>query len=248
MATIEEVYALAPEQMIFDTMDGYNPRWKGVYANDQLNLLYLNHAGSRPVSPMVKRLLKGEENLDLEARIKIGSLLNIMYMKNWNFEWDSLFADYNPVENYNMVEDEHTDDVKSEQTVSDSESNTMNTETRNLTSTSNSSTAGDTLNKVYAYDSENATNDSSAHNNGTSTDTSTDTGTVGDSGSSDSSTDTRYNTNNDNDRHLDRHGNIGVKSSQQLITEEIELRKFRFFDLVFRDIDELLCSRIISVD
>ena len=38
-----------------------------------------------------------------------------------------------------------------------------------------------------------------------------------------------------------------TKKTRKLTSEEIELRKFKFFDIVFRDIDELLCSHIISI-
>lgn len=43
---------------------------------------------------------------------------------------------------------------------------------------------------------------------------------------------------------LHRHGNIGVTTNQQMITEEINLRKNFFFELVFSDIDKYLTLAI----
>lgn len=43
---------------------------------------------------------------------------------------------------------------------------------------------------------------------------------------------------------LHRHGNIGVTTNQQMITEELELRKTSFFDIVMRDIDRYLVLNV----
>lgn len=47
-----------------------------------------------------------------------------------------------------------------------------------------------------------------------------------------------------NFKDLTRHGNIGVTTSQQLITSELELRKNFILDFIFNDIDKLLCLKI----
>lgn len=39
---------------------------------------------------------------------------------------------------------------------------------------------------------------------------------------------------------LNRHGNIGVTTSQQMLESEYELRKRHFFDTVFNDVDSIL--------
>lgn len=41
-----------------------------------------------------------------------------------------------------------------------------------------------------------------------------------------------------------RHGNIGVTSNQQMISEELELRKRFFYETVFADLDKYLCLSI----
>ena len=47
-----------------------------------------------------------------------------------------------------------------------------------------------------------------------------------------------------NDRELTRHGNIGVTTTQQMLTSEIELRQWNYFNGVFNDIDTLLTLSI----
>lgn len=46
---------------------------------------------------------------------------------------------------------------------------------------------------------------------------------------------------------LTRHGNIGVMSSQKLLSEETEVRKLDYWEKVFCDIDRVLCFIIESV-
>lgn len=46
------------------------------------------------------------------------------------------------------------------------------------------------------------------------------------------------------EHELYRHGNIGVTTNQQMITEEIALRKNFFFEIVFADIDKYLTLKI----
>ena len=39
---------------------------------------------------------------------------------------------------------------------------------------------------------------------------------------------------------LERSGNIGVTTSQQMLEQEINIRKHQFFDIVFADVDRIL--------
>ena len=43
---------------------------------------------------------------------------------------------------------------------------------------------------------------------------------------------------------LTRKGNIGVTTTQQMITQEIELRKHDFYRIIYSDIDSILCLKI----
>ena len=47
-----------------------------------------------------------------------------------------------------------------------------------------------------------------------------------------------------NYKDLHKYGNVGVTSSQDLIRQEIELRKNFILDFIFNDIDKLLCLKV----
>lgn len=45
----------------------------------------------------------------------------------------------------------------------------------------------------------------------------------------------------DNERDLTRSGNIGVTTSQQMLSSELELRKYKFYVELMNDIDKIMC-------
>ena len=49
-------------------------------------------------------------------------------------------------------------------------------------------------------------------------------------------------------RELTRSGNIGVTTSQQMIASERELWQWNYFNVVFHDIDSVLCLPIYSYE
>lgn len=50
----------------------------------------------------------------------------------------------------------------------------------------------------------------------------------------------------DNERETTRYGNNGAKTFAELIANEIEFKnRYEFYQMIFNDIDELLCSRYI---
>ena len=147
--------------------------------------------------------------------------------------YDAMTAEYNPIENYNMHQTEHIDDVKDEATTS---SGSVSSTSENDGSTSGSSSSerdisnsGNNANDVYAFNSESPSHDSRSNNSsstsddvsGSSSSSSHDEGST----STSSSNEGTYVTDNDRDEELNRSGNIGVTTSQQLVEAELELRK-----------------------
>ena len=49
------------------------------------------------------------------------------------------------------------------------------------------------------------------------------------------------------DKTLTRSGNIGVTTSQQMLESELNLRKYDFYQQVFKDVDKILCSYIYDI-
>lgn len=156
----------------------------------------------------------------------------------WSNTWYRTFAkwqkalslEYNPIENYDRIED-WTDS-------SNSKSNRNSTENRNLSNSLRSgrdlqsitkNTGSDnTLHNVSPYDSgayvadsqdiANLNNQSATTDTGTTTTSGTDSGTVTNNGND---------SNNTNSTHKGRtHGNIGVTTSQQMLEEELKIARF----------------------
>ena len=143
---------------------------------------------------------------------------NVIYNElflNWKRIFTALFSDYNPIENYRMIENEETDgDTKRETDLSVSGSNSESTSNERKFNGFNTDSP-----KVVE-----SSNGSSSGSNSQST-----------LGSEEKNVDTIH-----NERELTRSGNIGVTTSQQMIESEINLRKHKIMNIIFNDIDKLL--------
>lgn len=179
----------------------------GTQAKKILALKWDGYMCNKYISPLLFQFHKG--NIDEND---ICELLKATYKDKWNKSYQAMMSDYNPINNFDMVEREQTDG--SAQT-----SGTSNTHTEDTGTNS-----GDELNKVYGYNSETGTNDSSSNTNSTNSNTSDGTDT------------NNTNSTSNEDRTLTKSGNIGVKTTQSLITEELNLRKTILLDEVYNDI------------
>ena len=149
--------------------------------------------------------------------------VDIIYQRfglKWVKIYDALTELYNPLHNYDMNETRTP--------------NLTETRTPNITRGENASTTSstDVENGVYGFNSTNS--NPSTDSTGSQTDTMNRTSTeIG--------TETKKNTGTET---LTRSGNIGVTSSQQLLESELELRKYDFYQMIYNDIDSILCLKI----
>ena len=183
------------------------------------------------MSPYLYQWVVGNVN---ESDIALG--LKTLYLDKWNKMYEALIAEYNPIDNYNMTESRQISETDNSQSNSHSESTGNNT--GNSSSTNNQT--GSTDDDVYAFNSESATKDrrSNSSNNvdGTSE--------YQDNISNNSDSNMTSNRTNNITNTLNRKGNIGVTTSQKMVTEELELRKYILLDDVFNDICNELTLRI----
>lgn len=152
----------------------------GVSNNKWLNNFFIN-------------LLENDTNYE----ITIATIFNINYADNLNKMYGALMSDYDPISNYNSVEDEN---IGSEIVVSSSADN-----------------------KVFGFNTDVENPVPSAE------------------GKSDNTTTGDY---DNNHRHVEKSGNIGVTTSQQMINSEIELRRFNLIKYMYSLMDELLCLQV----
>lgn len=226
-----------------------------------LNLLYYgDRSGDKPISPLIERLMGTNETLGSNDLSQLSGALRAKYGLSWAKLWDSLYFEYNPIENYSMTE--HEEIERSDSANNSKQGTSGNTRTDNLLSTrtdnlsssvtsSNQGTSSGT-NSVYGVnssvatpsDEQEATTSGSASGSTTNTGTQSvaNTGTQTDAGSmSESGSETREGT---EERNHTRSGNIGVTTAQQMIESERQLWMWNYFDQIFADIDKLFASPV----
>ena len=150
-------------------------------------------------------------------------LANVIYKRfgvKWKKIYDALMTQYNPLENYNMYE-KRTPDLTDERTpdITLTEDNTITTNTDSETS----------INGFNSTES-NPSNDTVGNQTNTIDRTNTETG--------------KETTTHTGKEELERSGNIGVTTSQQMLESEIKLRQYDFYKQIYKDVDSILCLGI----
>ena len=197
------------------TLQGVTLPWTA--SNTLLDLDYIYRwSGEKTISPLLAHLqVEGQDELDTSGYETVAGIVWSMFGDNWVRKWDALNTDYAPLDNYNMVE-------KEDYTLTDD----SDTRVRGSASGNNSYTSAS--HNVYGYNSSApvpASDDSA--NTSTNTDMNTD-----------------YNNDRVMDRRLTRRGNIGVTTSQQMLQSELDLRAYRFFEEVYKDVDHVVALPI----
>ena len=172
----------------------------------------------------------------LKNRITIWSN---MYQINWKKLYDTTVLEYNPIENYDRMEDwTDTDD----ETTTSARDNT-----RNTNNTVKSTSTNEIMNNVNVTDQNTAFNAGLADHAKQITDgDTTENGTI-------TNTETGKDTENESvnggrtGRHTRTgraHGNIGVTTSQQMIQSERELVVFNLYDVIAESFIENFCLMV----
>lgn len=210
-----------PSNAIITALNTFDVPWKNnnYYVPDDMDYV-LNHASTKIISRMVNILLDNDGVLTDNA---IGILANViykMYSRKWQRQYATFDLEYNPINNYDMVEE--------------MDETTGREYTSNNTRTDNLSTAitngGSIENEIQGFNSQSYQPSEKHIDNTTSTENNTGTQTLGTVGDDNG---TRQYT-------LTRSGNIGVTTSQQMIESERGLWEYNFIMSVYRDIDKVL--------
>ena len=198
------------------------------------------HSGDKNISPLVYKIMNAEGVTT--PKDKLASVIYNMFSDKWAREWEIMQAEYNPIENYNMVETETPAEIT--HTITPAETTETITPAETTIETKPAKTTVE--------------NDVSAFNSGDYADNTktTTTGDVNDKGVESIDVDTAG-TNKvevdasgsdvltvQNERELTRSGNIGVTTTQMMIESELKLREWLYFEHVFKDIDNILTLSI----
>lgn len=196
-----------------------------------------NHSGDKETSPLLDKFIEknvGNATPEVLTEDQITTLANILYTR-YGIQWDKLYkvlsAEYNPIENYSMVEEE-TPDITRTETPDITRDKTTSAKS-DVTVTTNSGTAND----VYGFNSYSPVPQEESNGNSTVT-------TQGDADNNvttENETETGTRTERETGkRTLTRSGNVGVTTSQQMLESEIKLWEWSFYETVFKDVDTVL--------
>lgn len=109
MSTLLDIWNEPETSGIFTVLNNYTVPWKSSNIYESLNLTYYyNHSGQKNISPLVSGILGTDTTLSDEQKTKIGKLVFDVCGKNWDYMYNAMFSDYNPIENYNADETETT--------------------------------------------------------------------------------------------------------------------------------------------
>lgn len=203
-----------------------------------LDLMYFgNHSGDKETSPLLDKFIEqngGNAIPEVLTAEQVTTLANILYTR-YGVQWDKLYkvlsAEYNPIENYSMTEEETPDITRTETP------NITRGKTTSAKSDFTVTTDADTASDVYGFNSNSPV--PQGESNGKSTVT-----TQGDADknvTTENETETGTRTERETGkRTLTRSGNIGVTTSQQMLESEIKLWEWNFYETVFKDVDTVL--------
>ena len=134
---------------IFTAMQNFDIPWKNLGINTFLDIEYYgNNSGSKLISPLVDKLLNADEELTQNELVLLARVIFTLNGVNWSKLWSTLSLEYNPIENYSMVEvmtndqkviqfgrtETRTDNLTHAKTGTETEApNTTETRTDNLT-------------------------------------------------------------------------------------------------------------------
>lgn len=184
---------------------------------------FLGYSGNKFASPFLLNLLRyeGTDIVTPAIRVQIAEVIKSKFETKWNILYTNIFnnEEYQPLNNYNIKQVETPDMVytKNETT------KFMNT--RSITDSTDDG--------IYGFNSSTAS----------LSDTTTKTSTITDTQDPDDNLVEEERKENGT-RTTERSGINGNNTQQELAMKEIELRKHNFYDIVYQDLDTVLCLSI----
>lgn len=210
---------------IFDALEfiGAEVPWKDSADSILLDIEYFgNRSGGKYVSPVIMNMLDDHTELSEADRVLLARIIWVKFGEPWKHLWDTNVIAYNPIHNYNMVDKRSLAKGESETKVGHGTSVDETEHGRGNESTD------------YTYGINN-TDENGKRANRTA---SQESGTTS-VNSTDDRKDDSVRASNEIET-TERSGNIGVTTTQQMLTAERELWMWNFFDQVYKDIDTVL--------
>jgi len=186
--------------------------------NDIAEEYFIGYSADKYISSLVSKLYDKNDDLDVLSS-KLAKFIYRRFATKWKKIYDALMTQYNPLENYSMLE-ERTPELTTEETENVNTEVTTNRET-NASSKYKGFNASDPVTITTTDGSEDVTTSGASRDN-----------------------ETHKVTENTGKETLTRSGNIGVTTSQQMLESEFKVRQYDFYKMIYNDIDSILCLSI----
>lgn len=241
---------ISPVSGLFSYMD-YDFKY---ISKEQLDILFFTDYGEKMVAPLVERYIK-DESISSTDFSELSAIILAYYKVNWDKMLAVLEIEYDPIHNFSdevteKIEDTDDKTINSDSSLSQTGSGThtrtddlTSTETKNLTESTNGSVEDKFAGfNTSSYKNRNNETQNQTINN-TGTDTFVNTGTQANKEERNFTTENNgKEVTSDNyirNRTLQRKGNIGNITTQQMLTQEIELWKWNFAKQVLENVRDL---------
>ncbi len=233
-----------------------NMPWQGEYGDllyADLDTAYFgNHSGGKFCSPLVKQFLDDEEAVTEAGRRTIARILSMKYRRNWKRLWDAFVSEYNPIHNYDMVEEKNAETTDEGKKVTDGTLHKSGTDSTAYGKTETGSNSNSSTEMDYLYglntDTENPRPSDKITTSSSGTNSTQEGGADTETLNLTDKNDVEENSKASGTEHyrLTRSGNIGVTTTQQMLESEIELWRWNFFDQIFSDLDKELALSVFD--
>lgn len=214
---------------IFNALSGLGVDlpWGELADAETLDIEYFgNHSGAKFSSPLVVNLLNGEDQLTEQQMETLARIIWTKFSEPWKHLWATNVVEYNPIHNYNMTD-------QRELTRGESEARAIHDSSVDTTTHGRTSESKDYVSGLNSTDEIGKFSGRSVSEEG---------GTTGVTGTGDRKDDSVKAANEH--ETTTRSGNIGVTTTQQMLTAERDLWVWNYFDQVYKDVDSVLALNI----
>lgn len=235
------------KDMIHSLKQGQSLPWgDGEDVAHVLDMEYIgNISGDKNISPLFEKLIANyPQNQIMNVRYLISDTILMMFLDKWQKAWNTLEFEYDPIENYSMLET-MTGDTRSRY-YGKTSTRTDNLNSRNAGTNRSDSNLTD-VESVNTFGFNSTSVDGEPNEKRTTTRTGSNVDTV-DVSKIDTGTQSFADGGSDREEHsytLTRTGNIGTVTAQDMIKQEREIVLWDyFFEVVFPDINRVLTLKI----
>lgn len=206
---------------------GVDLPWGELADATMLDIEYFgNHSGAKLSAPLVVNLLNGGDQLTEQQMEILARVIWTKFNRPWVHLWATNVVEYNPIHNYNMTDQREL--IRGE-----SEARAIHDSSVDTTAHGRTSESKDYVSGLNSTDEIGKFSGRSVSEEG---------GTTGITGTGDRKDDSVKAA---NERETTtRSGNIGVTTTQQMLTAERDLWIWNYFDQIYKDVDSVLALTI----